>query len=79
MSESMQNIDVSQYIPTVIDWATNILLAILILIIGIWISNRIYNLIVSISKKYNRVDDTLFRFLGSVALYSSGLCIYCYP
>jgi len=69
MKETMEQINVSQYMPIVIEWATNILLAILILLIGIWIAKRIYNLVLGISKKYERLDDTLFRFLGSVARY----------
>ena len=69
MKESIKHFDISQYMPIAIDWATNILLAIVILLIGIWIANRVYNLIVAISKKYNKLDDTLFRFLGSVARY----------
>ncbi len=69
MTEAIGKIDISQYMPFVIEWATNILLAILILLIGIWIANRIYKLVLGISKKYEKLDDTLFRFLGSVARY----------
>jgi small conductance mechanosensitive channel len=69
MNETLENLDITQYIPIVIEWGTNILLAIVILIIGIWIANRIYKLIVGISKRYKKVDDTLFRFLGSVSRY----------
>ena len=69
MKESIEHIEISQYLPIVIEWSTNILLAIVILLIGIWIANRVYNLVVGISKKYEKLDDTLFRFLGSVARY----------
>ena len=69
MQEAIARIDISQYLPIVIEWATNILLAILILLVGIWIANRIYKLVLGISKKYDKLDDTLFRFLGSVARY----------
>lgn len=69
MKEFIENTDISKYIPIVIEWATNILLAIFILLIGIWIAKRVYNLVVGISKKYDKLDDTLFRFLGSVARY----------
>jgi small conductance mechanosensitive channel len=69
VKEFIENTDISKYMPIVIEWATNILLAILILLIGIWIANRVYNLVVGISKKYDKLDDTLFRFLGSVARY----------
>lgn len=69
MDDTLKHIDISQYLPIAIDWATNILLAVVILLIGIWIANRVYNLVVGISKKYDKLDDTLFRFLGSVARY----------
>ena len=69
IKESLENIDISRYMPIVIEWATNILLAIVILVIGIWIASRVYNLVLGISKKHNKLDDTLFRFLGSVARY----------
>jgi len=51
MKETIDQINISQYMPIVIDWATNTLLAIGILFIGIWIANRVYNLVVGISKK----------------------------
>ena len=69
MNGVIQGIDISKYIPIAVDWATNILLAVVILLVGIWLANRIYNLVVGISKKYDKLDDTLFRFLGSVARY----------
>jgi len=69
MNETIKPINISQYIPLIIEWTTNILLAIVILLIGVWIANRIYNIVLGISKKYDKLDDTLFRFLGSVARY----------
>lgn len=52
-----------------IDWSTNILLAILILIIGYWIAGRVAKLINGLGTKYENLDSTLFNFLGSVARY----------
>ena len=69
MKETIDHVDITQYLPIVLEWTTNILLAIVILLIGIWIANRVYNLVLGISKKYDKLDDTLFRFLGSVARY----------
>jgi len=69
MPEFLNNIDINQYLPATIAWATNILLAIVILLIGFWIANSVYKLIVGISKKHAQLDDTLFRFLGSMARY----------
>jgi len=67
--ESLQSIDVNTYIPSAITWATNILLAIAILLIGLWFATKVRHLIIKIGAKYAHLDDTLFRFLGSVARY----------
>lgn len=69
MSETIEHIDINQYLPATISWATNLLLAILILIIGIWVAGRAYKAICNIGKKYDKLDDTLFRFFGSLARY----------
>lgn len=69
MNEYLEQLDINQYLPAVIAWATNILLAILILLVGIWIANSVYKLIVGFSKTNQHLDDTLFRFLGSLARY----------
>lgn len=69
MLEQIDQIDIDQYLPGAIAWATNILLAIVILIIGIWIASKVSKTIVNIGKKYQHLDDTLFRFFGSVAKY----------
>lgn len=63
------NLDLNQYLPATIAWATNILLAIVILLLGLWFAKSVNRLIVGIGKKYLHLDDTLFRFLGSVARY----------
>lgn len=69
MSEMLATLDINQYLPGIITWGTNILLAILILLIGLWISGRVQKWIVNISQQYKHLDDTLFRFLGSIARY----------
>lgn len=69
MNELIQNFDFSEYLPAAISWATNILLAAVILIIGFWISGRAYKTVHAIGKKYDRLDDTLFRFFGSIVRY----------
>ncbi|MCV2403136.1 mechanosensitive ion channel [Marinomonas sp. C2222] len=69
MQEIINDIDVNQYLPEAISWATNILLAIVILLVGLWVANKVRNTIIKISKKHDKLDDTLFRFLGSVARY----------
>ena len=49
--------------------ATNALIAIIMLIIGFWIAKRVSNAIIKLSKKYEHLDDTLFRFLASIAKF----------
>lgn len=69
MPEYIQNFDYNEYLPAAISWATNILLAALILILGLWISGKAYKAVYGIGKKYERLDDTLFRFFGSMVRY----------
>lgn len=69
MNEFFTNLDLNEYLPAAIAWATNILLAALILIIGFWVAGRVYKTVHAIGKKYDKLDDTLFRFFGSIARY----------
>ncbi|WP_395342598.1 mechanosensitive ion channel family protein [Ningiella sp. W23] len=69
MESFFQSLDLNSYVPGAIAWATNILLAALILIIGLWISGKAYKAVYGIGKKYERLDDTLFRFFGSCVRY----------
>lgn len=70
MLDIIEKIDINQYLPATISWATNILLAVAILIAGLWFAGKINKLIYNIGKKYDHLDDTLFRFLGSAAKYT---------
>ncbi|MDB2705795.1 mechanosensitive ion channel [Pseudomonadota bacterium] len=69
MQDFIESLDINQYLPAAIAWGTNILLAIVILLIGLWFAGRVNRSIVSMSKKNTHLDDTLFRFLGSMARY----------
>ncbi|RTE65765.1 mechanosensitive ion channel family protein [Amphritea opalescens] len=69
MSELLEQLDINQYFPAALDWASNILLAIVILLIGLWFAGKVNKMIVAGSKNSKHLDDTLFRFLGSVARY----------
>jgi small conductance mechanosensitive channel len=60
---------IEQYGPMAIAWGTNILIALLILIVGFWIAGRVNKGVKGIGKRYERLDSTLFNFLGSVARY----------
>ena len=54
-------------VSNIVSWGMNILLAIIILIVGLWISKRVKNGIVKLSQKSPNLDETLFKFLGSIA------------
>ena len=69
MNDLLESFDLSQYLPAALEWATNVLLAIVILIIGYWIAGRIGKLIVGAGDRYEQLDSTLFTFLGSIARY----------
>lgn len=69
MNEIMDKLDINQYLPTALDWATNILLALLIVAIGFWIAGKAYRAVVGIADRHKQLDDTLFRFFGSLARY----------
>lgn len=69
MMEFIESLDINQHLPVAIAWATNILLAVVILLLGLWLASSVNKLVVGISKKHKHLDDTLFRFLGSIARY----------
>ena len=54
---------------TVLAGATNVLIALVILIVGFWIAGRIGAVVRGIGKQHEKLDDTLFNFLGSLARY----------
>ncbi len=69
MDDLITSLDLNQYLPVALDWATNVLLAILILAVGYWIAGRVARLIVGAGDRYEQLDSTLFKFLGSIARY----------
>lgn len=69
MQEFFANLETEKYLPIFLDIATNVLLAMLILIIGIFIAGKINRGIVKMGAKHEKLDDTLFKFLGSLAKY----------
>ncbi|MEG3766181.1 mechanosensitive ion channel family protein [Alteromonas sp. 14N.309.X.WAT.G.H12] len=70
MEDFIASLDVNQYLPAALAWATNILLALLILIVGVFIAGKAYKAMVSIANRYPQLDDTLFKFFGSVVRYT---------
>lgn len=49
---------------------TNVLIALLILIVGLWISKKVKNGISGMAKKSPQMDETVFNFLGSIVRWA---------
>ena len=69
MNDLLDSIDTSTLADTGLEMGINVILAITILIIGIWIAKKIDNTICRLSKNRPQLDETLFQFLGSLARY----------
>ena len=69
MQEFFDKLNIDQYMPVLINGAINVLIAALILIIGMMIASKVNKLICKTGEKYDKLDDTLFRFLGSMGKY----------
>lgn len=69
MQNFMEKIDINQYLPAVIEGTTNVLLAIIILLVGIFIANKVNKIINKVGERYENLDSTLFRFFGSLGKY----------
>tara|TARA_R110002167_G_scaffold243833_11_gene449273 strand:+ start:1176 stop:2003 length:828 start_codon:yes stop_codon:yes gene_type:complete len=69
MEEFIDEININQYLPDIIAGATNVLFAICILLIGLFIASKASKIINTTGEKYDNLDNTLFRFLGSLAKY----------
>lgn len=66
MPDFLKDVDVNSYLPGAIGWATNILLAALILIVGYWIAGRVNRAIRKAGERHEKLDSTLFNFLGNL-------------
>ncbi|MEM9938653.1 MAG: mechanosensitive ion channel domain-containing protein [Pseudomonadota bacterium] len=60
---------IERYSPMAVAWGTNLLIALLILIVGYWIAGRAAKFVRGLGEKYQKLDSTLFNFLGSVVRY----------
>ncbi len=69
MQELIDKLDINQYLPAIIAGATNVLLAIVILVVGLFIANKVQSGVNKTAEKYQKLDNTLFSFLGSLAKY----------
>ena len=54
-------------VSNLVGWGMNLLLAIVILLVGLWISKKVKNAIIKMSEKSPNLDETLFKFLASIA------------
>ena len=69
MQDLIEKLNIDQYIPVVLEGSTNVLFAILILIVGLFAANKVKAIIIKAAQTYQNLDDTLFSFLGNVAKY----------
>ena len=69
MQALLESLNIDQYLPVLLEGATNVLFAIAILMVGLFIANKTKNIIIKTSNKYQNLDDTLFSFLGNVVKY----------
>ena len=69
MNDLFESIDMSKLADSGLELGTNVLLAILILIIGAWIARKLEKLVIAASKRSPHLDETLFKFLGNLVRY----------
>jgi small conductance mechanosensitive channel len=69
MDTLMDTATLEKYLPAVLDFGINILFAIIILTIGSYVASKVNTLICATGERHERLDSTLFKFLGSVARY----------
>lgn len=69
METLMDTATIEQYLPAVLDFAVNVLFAIVILTIGSFVASKVNRLVCAAGERHERLDSTLFKFLGSVAKY----------
>ena len=69
MQELLNSININEYLPVIMDGAINVLFAIVILIVGSFVAGKVNRFVCRIGEKHTKLDDTLFKFLGSIAKY----------
>lgn len=70
MEDMFSQDTLNEYLPTVITLLTNVVLAIFIIIVGLFLAKKASKAVCGIGKHYDRLDDTLFKFLGSLTKYT---------
>ena len=69
MPEFLTNLNTPENINSAIALGMNVLVALLIFIVGSWIAGRVGSFVTGLGKRYEKLDSTLFTFLGSLARY----------
>ena len=69
MENFLDTIDIDKLTDTGLQLGTNVLLALVILIIGIWVAGWVRKIVIRLSQRSKHLDDTLFKFLGSFVRY----------
>lgn len=69
MQAILNHMNINQYGPLMINWASNLVAAIIILLVGIWFAGRVKKWIIAVGQKSPHLDETVFRFLSSIARY----------
>ncbi|MEL7486406.1 MAG: mechanosensitive ion channel domain-containing protein [Pseudomonadota bacterium] len=60
----------SRFVELGLEYGLNILAVMAILIVGFWVANTASRAVARIGAANDRLDDTLFKFLGSLARYA---------
>ena len=63
MEDFIAQLDLNQYLPTALDWATNLLLALAILIVGVWLAGKVNKAIINIANKQTN-GNISFTFMS---------------
>lgn len=69
MNEYFNEEKIQSIVETVIPYAVNLGIAIVIFIIGKWLARKITNVVVAILNRVKGIDETLVRFLENIIYY----------
>ena len=66
----MENIDLSALSSLAVVYGINIIGAAAILVIGFWVAGIAHRMVTKLGAAHENLDDTLFKFLGSIVRYA---------
>jgi small conductance mechanosensitive channel len=61
--------ETNQLFSAFVSWGANIVLAIIILLAGVWVAGKASKMVAGLAENNEKCDDTLFKFLGSLTKY----------